>query len=397
MKPILSTVLLALTGALVAVPSFAQPAENPDACLTTFDPAVDYFAQKADVEYAENFTVAYHGSYKVVTVVEPSPGAPSETYVLLQCGASLPELPAELAAARVIEVPVATIHSESATHFPMLEAIGMIDRLTGVSSAAYTTTEAVIAGATAGTIIEFAPTFTIDVETVIDGEPALFMTGGFTTAEHGQLADAGIAVVANAEWLEPTVLGRAEWVKYIALFFNQEGEAETAFDAIDAQYAATMAEVASLTEGERPLVFTGAASEGIFYAAGGRSYVAEMIADAGGRYIFADNDDTGSTGLTDIEVMLDEAAEAKVWINANSAYRTLADIVADDPRLAALPAAQAGAVWNYDRITSPGGGVAYFDLGVLRPDLVLIDLVKIFHPEVMADQPFTFYRPIAVE
>ena len=79
------------------------------------------------------------------------------------------------------------------------------------------------------------------------------------------------------------------------------------------------------------------------------------------------------------------------------ANKTLSDIVADDPRLGALPAAQSGQVWNYDRIVTPTGGVAYFELGVLRPDLVLEDLVKIFHPELMADHAFVFYRPITLD
>src|SRR5690606_15671249 len=106
---------------------------------------------------------------------------------------------------------------------------------------------------------------------------------------------------------------------------------------------------ASVPEEDRPLVFSGSSFQGVFYASGGQSYVAQTIAAAGGTYVLRDNRDTGSTAHADLELILDRAADADVWINASDSYRTLADIEADEPRLAALPAAQSGQVWTYDR------------------------------------------------
>jgi len=373
----------------------APTANLADGCVTAFDRTADYFPDKVTVEHADGFTVAYFDTYKLVTVAEPFQGGAPETYVLLQCGAPEPELVGDLAGATVVQVPVATIFSASATHNPMLEALGMLDRLTGVSSLAYTATQAVIDAGAAGDIIEFAPTFETNVEIVLDAAPDILMTGGADEPAYRTLRGAGIPVVANAEWLEADVLGRAEWIKYIALFFNAEATAEAVFGEIDEAYAAAAAIGASVAEGDRPLVFSGSAFQGTFYASGGASYVAQTIAAAGATYVFADNRDAGSIAFADLEQILDRAGDAPFWINAATNYRTLADITAEEPRLAALPAAQSGEVWVYDRLSTPSGALGYWELGVLRPDLILLDMLAIFHPELVPDHEPVFYRPIA--
>lgn len=387
---ILGTLLLAGT-------AFAQaPAANlTEGCLTAFDPAIDYFPDKVTIDHAASFHVAYFNSYKLVTVDEPFQGGAPETYVLLQCGAPMPDLTGDLAGATVVSVPVASIFSASASHNPMIEALGMIDRLTGVSSLAYTATQSVIDRGAAGEIVEFAPTFETNVEIVLDAAPDVLMTGGADEPAYRLLRDAGIPVVANAEWLEEDILGRAEWIKYIALFFNAEAIAETVFGEIDGAYLDAMAIGATVGASDRPLVFSGSAFQGTFYASGGASYVAQAVAAAGADYVFADNRATGSIAFADLEQLLDRAGDAAFWINAAPAYRTLADITADEARLAALPASQSGQVWIYDRMATPAGALGYWELGVLRPDLVLLDLLKMFHPALVPDHEFVFYRSIA--
>lgn len=371
--------------------------ERSAGCVEDYRPGVDYFQDKAEPAYAENFSVTYHDSYKVVTVAEPYVGGTPQTYVLLQCGAPTPELTGEAATAPVIQIPVQAIFSASTTHNPMFDTLDATDHVTGVATLAYTANQAILDAGAAGHLIEFATTGSTNIEVVIDAEPDIFMTGGGDDPAYDVLRAAGIPVVANAEWLEPSILGRAEWIKYIALFLNEEAAADDVFSALEASYFDAAATVSELAEAERPLVLAGSSFQGIFYASGGRSYVAQAIAAAGGRYVFADNDKTSSIAHPDLELVLDAAAEADFWINSSISYRTLADIIADDPRLAALPAAQSGEVWNYDLIRTDFGGVGFFELGVLRPDLVLRDLIEIFHPGLLDDHRFVFYRPIELE
>ena len=387
-----AALLLGLTLPL-GVSGFAQDS-GTTFCVQGFQEGYDYFPDKAEVTYAENFAVTYHGNYKVVVVDEPFVGGLPQTYVLVQCGTPSPDLSGALAGATVIQTPVSSIFSASTTHNPMLDALDAVDRVTGVSSLAYATTQSILDAGAAGALVEFATTGAVDAEIVIDAAPELFITGGGDDPAYDVLVAAGIPVVADAEWLEPTALGRAEWIKFIALFLNEEALAEDVFDMVEGSYLSAIAAVVDIEDADRPFVLAGSSFQGIFYASGGRSYVAQSIAAAGGRYVFADDTGTSSIAFPDLEIVLDAAADAAVWINSSTSYRTLADVAAEEPRLAAIPAAESGEIWNYDRITTPSGGVAFFELGVLRPDLVVRDLIEILHPGTLPDHEFVFYRPI---
>jgi iron complex transport system substrate-binding protein len=373
----------------------AQSAQ--EACIETYQPGVDYFPDKVAPTYAENFSVTYHDSYKVVTVGEPYVGGAPQTYVLVQCGAPTPDLTGDLAGAAVIQIPVMSVFAGSTTHNPMFDALDAVDRITGVATLAYTTNEAILAADAAGRLTQFAVTGAIDAETVIDAEPDVLFTDGGDDSAYDVLRRAGIPVVAVAEWLEPNLLGRAEWIKYFSLFLDREQLANSVFASVEASYQDAAATVADIPDSDRPIVLAGSSFQGIFYAPGGRSYTAQAIEDAGGRYVFADDPGTASLTLPDLEIVLDAAGDADIWINSATSYRTLDDIVADEPRLAALPAAQSGQVWNYDLIRTDSGGVGFFELGVLRPDLIVRDLIEIFHPGTLDDHQFVFYRPIRLE
>src|SRR5690606_25018364 len=188
-----------------------------------------------------------------------------------------------------------------------------------------------------------------------------------------------------ADWQETTPLGRAEWIKFISLFFNDEAAANSTYAEIEGEYRAAVNLIAGLPEEDRPLVLSGSAFEGTFFAAGGQSFVAESIRDAGGRYVFNDDPNTGSFQIHDFERLIVSARDAQFWIHASNDYQTLADIAADDPRLASLPAAQAGQVWMPDALKGPNGGMQIYEMGTLRPDIVIKDLISVFHPDLAGD------------
>ena len=137
-----------------------------------------------------------------------------------------------------------------------------------------------------------------------------------------------------------------------------------------------------MPESERPLVMTGRSTRGLFVIAGGRSYVAALIKDAGGRYAWADNTSVASASV-DLEAQIQRAANADVWINGGG-WKNLAAMLDDEPRYAAFKAYRQGQVWVYERRQTPPGGNDYWSRSVTHPDLVLADLVKIFHPALAA-------------
>ncbi|MEM9748501.1 MAG: ABC transporter substrate-binding protein [Actinomycetota bacterium] len=244
-----------------------------------------------------------------------------------------------------------------------------------------------------GDLIEYASEGALDTEVALTAGADVLMTGGTEDEAHQVLRDAGLAVVANAEWLEPTPLGRAEWIKYMSVLFNEEAAATEQFEAVEADYDAVVALAADVPEGERPSVMTGADFGGTFFAAGGDSYVAKLIADAGGAYVWSDNTDTGSLEL-DLETQLERAGDAEIWINGSTSWTSLGGMLEEEPRYGEFAAQQSGEVWVYNKIQNENGGVDYFERGVTRPDLVLADLLKIFHPELAEDHNFEWYQQV---
>ncbi|MEX5634163.1 ABC transporter substrate-binding protein [Parafrankia sp. FMc2] len=392
----LSATLL-LTPALLAAcgddgtSSSPQAGADADArgCVTDFDPAADYFPDRSTLEHAKNFTVRYEKAYQVLTVKEPYPDGKPESYVLYRCGTPEPELTGELAGAPRIEIPVRGLYSGSTTHLPLLVDLGRENVLTGVASAATVVDKDIRARADADEIVEYAPGGQIDTERVVTAAPDIVMTGGTESAEYGTLRDAGIPVVANAEWLEADPLGRAEWVKFMAALTGDEAEAAKVFDRIEADYTA----IADRVPGGDPVsTLIGTMYQGTWYMPSGGSYVGKLLADAGATYPWAGETDTGSLEL-DFETVFTESGSAPVWL-ADGEWENLADVTTEDERYGQLAAVHGGQVWSNTLVIGPGGGNDYWERGVTRPDLVLGDLAAILHPDAFPDHTFAFYRRI---
>ncbi|RJK96365.1 ABC transporter substrate-binding protein [Vallicoccus soli] len=364
----------------------APPAER---CIGDFDPAADYVPDTGGVQDAEGFTLSDERSYQVLTVEQPYPGGSPESYVLVRCGAPDPELTGDLADAPRIEVPVRSLYSASTTHLPMLEEVGALGVLTGVADGGLVTSPAVNERLEAGTTTAYAAGGTVDTESVVAADPDVLVTGGYDDAAYPVLREAGVPVLADSEWLEPTPLGRAEWVKVFGALTGRQEEAAQAYERVKDAYEGTRA----LAEGAEPVeVLPGSTYEGTWYVPGGGSYLSRLLADAGGTTAWADDPSTGSLPVP-LEEVVAEAGDAPVWLVTDD-WATTADALAADPRYAELAALRDGGLWTSAKVVGPGGGSDFYERGVARPDLVLADLVHVLHPELLPEHGTTFYRPV---
>lgn len=424
---VLLSALLLLTacgdegGSIAAAPgspgSPASPGSGEDAgsegnltsgCVEDYEEGRDYFPSKVAFSHTTNVSVEYADTYKVVTVTPlRAPDATPVRYVLHQCGTPAPDLEAaareeaeggaetDLSGAQVIEVPVAEVVTLTTSNLPHFDAIGMVDRLVGVGTPDFVTTESVRARIEEGAVTGFADsTGAADLEALIAAGPDLLVMDGFgdTVLEEVQrFVDAGIPTVLNADFVEGDLLGRAEWLKLTSLFLNAEAEAEAAYDEIATAYEEIEAEAAASSR--RPSVFANTPFEGTWYIPGGDSYFAHAVEDAGGAYVLAD-DPSQSTLQLDFETVLDRAADADVWLQAGSVHGTLDDLLATDARFGEFKAFRDGEVYAYDAWTSPGGGYAVFEIAYTRADWFLADLVKILHPELLPDHELRFFGQV---
>lgn len=386
-------VLMAATGLILAgCATGTDPDTGPtvaDGCIADFDPGTDYFPDKSQIVDAENFSISYRNSYQVLTVDEPFPGAEPESYVLVKCGAPAPELSGDLAGAQQITVPITSLYSGSTTHLPLVTELGALDVLTGVSGGARVSDGAVLDRIASGDIAEYAPGGTVDTEAVVVAAPDVLMTGGTDDPAYPQLRDAGIGVVANAEWLEASPLGRAEWIKVMAALTGTEARAAQVYDGIRRDYLDVAGQVSDVA----PVpVLPGGLYQGTWYMVSGGSYLGRLFTDAGAQWPWQDVTGTGSLPL-DFEAVLAEASDAPTWLVVDR-WTSIGDVLADDERYGTLAAVGTGQVWNANRATNANGGNDFYERGVLRPDLVLADLVAILHPQLRPDHEFTFYRQL---
>lgn len=391
----LATALVALSLVASACGGDGQgsQAAQGDRCVKEFDASKDYFPVKQTIRHATNFTLTYAKNYQVVTVKQPAPGAKPQTYVLVRCGTPAPKAEGELKDAVVVETPVRTLFASSTTHLPFITDLGVLDRLKGVASAGLITSPQVRERVAAKQIIEYADITgqEIDTEKVIGARPDVLMTDGNDVPAHQTLRNAGIKIVANAEWQETSALGRAEWIKFVAALTGTEAKATEVFDKVAAAYQ----ELAAKAKQAEPVsVLPGQMFQGQWAIPNGESFMAKLIADAGGTYAWADTKGTGSTNL-DLETVLSKARDAEVWLPQMNDWKSLEDVRKADPRYAEFAAFKSGKVWSMNKVLGPGGGNDFYERGVGRPDLILADLVAILHPELMPGHTFTFYQQLA--
>lgn len=366
------------------------PGVGPDGCITDFDERVDYFGVKQTLEFATNFTVTYHRSYQVLTVEQPVVGGKPERYVLVRCGAPTPALTGDLAGAEVVSTPVRSLFSASTTHLPSLEALGELEALTGVASKAFISSPAAQERAASADVTEFSPAGTTDAEKVIAAKPDVLVTAGYDDPAYATLRDAGVPVLADAEFLEADPLGRAEWVKYFAALTGTEQKAADTFATIRDAYGSLVASVANAPDADTVL---SQPYQGVWSVPAGGSYAGQLVSDAKGTWGWATTTTTGSVD-TDLETVFERSGRTSTWVSSAN-WTTKQEALAEEPRFAEFAAFSTGAVWAPSLQLTAAGGNNYFELGVLRPDLILGDLVAILHPDLAPGHTFTFYQQLA--
>ncbi len=392
----LAILLLLATAACrqAAEPEAVQPPPTEDAdCVESFDPGRDYFPHKASFRHAERLAVEYARHYKVLTLDRPWPGAERrQRYLLVLCGTPRPP---GFDDAEVIEIPASTLLTTSTTELPHVVGLGLVDRLRGHDELDYVSSPEIRRRIDAGELAEIGSGPVLAFERVVEAEPGLLLADSLGDPGLGhleRLRRAGVPVALAPSFLETTPLGRAEWIKHTALFFNREERAEEIFRRVERRYAELAARVrrALGDGGRRPTVFTGGPIGDTWWMPGGRSYLALLLADAGARYLWASDPSAGSLAL-DLESVYERALDAEVWLHPGS-FRSRDELRSRDRRLADFAAFRDGRVWNYDARVNERGGNDYWETGTARPDLVLADLVKIFHPELVPEHEPAFHR-----
>lgn len=342
------------------------------------------------ITYAAGFSIGHVGKYRVVDVKQPYQGATSGyRYILVPRGETPPN---ETNGARVIYTPLKSIVCTSTTHIPLIEYLGEAKTLTGFPTTDYISSEKVRQRIDSGYVEELGVDQGLNIEKLAVLKPDIVM--GYTmSSDYGQfrkIEELGIPVVINAEYLEKHPLGRAEWIKFMGLFYNKEREADSIFKTIERDYLATKAMVDSARI--KPTVLSGIVYGDGWFLPGGKNYASKMLKDAGCQYLWAADSSNGFLELS-FEVVYDKAHDADLWIGVGS-FKSLKEIEAADHRYAQFKPFKQKQVYSYDARKGAKGGSEFLELGYLRPDIILKDLVKIGHPELLPEHQLYFHMKV---
>ena len=359
---------------------------------SAIDPDLKNTPVNAYTRYASGFRVFEQGSYTVIEVMDPWQQSKNVifSYVLAP---SQDVLPDSLKNMPFIKTPVQRVIALSTTHVAMIDQLGSAASIVGLSGSEFIYSSPIRARIESGSIRDVGYGQGLDFETIVRLEPdVLFLYGVegnvMTTLE--KLTDLGIPAVFCGEYLETHPLGKAEWIRFFSLFYNKEEQSNSFFQHIDSAYSA----LSALSSGvlPKPVVLNGLPWKDTWFMAGGKSFAAQLIEDAGGDYLWSDSPSTQAVPL-DLESVYLRAINADIWINPGAAG-SLADILLLDERLGNLDVIKNGHVFNNDARSSLAGGNDYWESGTVRPDLVLADLIEVFHPDLLTDHTFVYYRQL---
>ncbi len=355
---------------------------------TTDQLTVMYLAPQ-NIEYAKGFTIQNHGTYKEIKVTTPWPDAKQElTYILHPKGT---QRPFDSNQAVFIEVPVERVVVTSTTDVPMLEYLNMEQKLVGFPHTDYISSEKTRALVDSGAIKELGKEYNLNTEVVLELSPDLiigFSASGDTKA-YDLIQKTGIPVVMNGSWMEEHPIGRAEWIKFVAAFFGKEAIAEEVFQNIKKEYNTAVTLAKNTTN--PPTVMSGNMFKDVWHVPGGHSFIAQFLKDANTSYLWADTKKTGSQALS-FESVLEKAQKADLWIGSGNS-KSLSELRDTNHKYEAFDAFKNKAVYSSTLKMGAKGGLIYYELGPMRPDLILKDIIHIAHPEVLVDyEPYFFEK-----
>ncbi|SFD11323.1 iron complex transport system substrate-binding protein [Algibacter lectus] len=345
-----------------------------------------FVAKEVKLKYAKGFSIKDLGMYKTLEIKSPWPNAETTfKYVLANYGD-------DRQADNTISLPIKKIVVTSTTHLPALELLGVEQTLVGFPGTKYISSEKIRSRVDNGSIRELGKNEGINTEVLLELNPDLVVGFGIDGNNRSLdlIARAGIPVIFNGDWVEESPLAKAEWIKFFGVLYNKEKEADSIFNRIETEYL--NAKKLAKNVKNRPTILSGAMHNDIWYLPNGTSTEAQLLRDANTDYLWNDSKGTGSLQLN-FESVFMKAQDADIWLSPSN-YSSLEKLKNASAHNAEFKAFKNKNIYTTNNTTGATGGVLYFELGMSRPDLVLKDLIKICHPELLTDYNLFFFKPL---
>jgi iron complex transport system substrate-binding protein len=273
----------------------------------------------------------------------------------------------------------------STTHVPYISALGLTDHIVAAAYLDAVRDASLRQRILNGQVVELVTGERLDREQLMLLSPDALFDQPFGRADRAPRAE-GVLTVPVTEYLEEHPLGRAEWIRFFGAVMGRKAQADSLFAAIEARYDEAAQRVDTVTT--RPVVFFGSTWQGRFHAAAGNSYMVRTLRDAGGTP-WAKDTMLRENPPVDIEGMMALADEVD-HVGLVVALRSPPDaraLMGGDERLAHARGVEQGGFYANSEASD------VFGQALLEPEVVLLDLIKVLHPERAQDHtPRYFHR-----
>jgi len=312
-------------------------------------------------------------------------------YLLVPRDSAMPATVPE--GATVLRTPLNKAVVYSAVHIALIDELGQGDIISGVCDSRYVHTPVVLDGLRDGRVADCGLNTDPDLERIVSAGPEAILLSPYEgNRDFSRLERLGTAVVECADYMEPTPLARAEWVRFYGRLVGEEARADSLFAEVEKAYTRIKETVADAGS-NRPRVMLDLPYQGVWYVPGGRSTMNCFLSDAGAENIFGSHDVAGSLGLSAEEVLV-EAGDADIWLIRYDmpAPLTLGTLASENPLYTRFRPWKENNVWGSNSTES-----LLFDDLAFHPERLLRDMAAIFHTEVSSLPPhsYTYFKPLS--
>ena len=240
-------------------------------------------------------------------------------------------------------------------------------------------------------IVDCGSSMAPDIERIIALKPEAILVSPFeNSGGYGKLDKLHIPIIQAADYMESSPLGRAEWMKFYGMLFGKdknisttvagkaseatlpascELKADSLFAKIEKEYLKLKAEAGKLPKGLS--ILTERKTGNVWYVPGGQSTIGILLKDANARYIFEDDQHSGSLPMSP-EQILAKGSQVDVWAFKyfGGAPLSQVQLLQEYDGYKALAAFSRGNIYQVDTSTVP-----YFELTSFHPELLLREFI----------------------
>ncbi|NPD86696.1 ABC transporter substrate-binding protein [Lentimicrobium sp. L6] len=343
-------------------------------CNESLEKTQEKSTRNYNPEYAKFFRIEYFETYKKVVIFNPweNESLNMEYYIPHSGAKNIENLEHSFV---IKEIPKRVV-ALSSPMVGMMNLLQLDQHIKGVTDPELIYNEEILEKVKSGDIENVGKAIQINMEKMMVLQPDLVIGSGWDklNADYEKMIQLKMTPLLMYDWKEQHPLGKAEWMVLLASFFNGEEYAISIFEEIKNKYNE---QKESLKFDKQPTVFNGSEYQGIWYSAGGKSYMAQLIADASGQYLMKQDSSSGSLML-DFEVLMSQASKADIWMYTGALSKDRLDLFSS-PKYQSLSAVKNHRVFSYHKRVNSFGANDYWETASFRPDIVLEDLNKIFH------------------